>query len=180
MSELLIIRHAIAYERDASAWPNDDQRPLTGKGIARFRRAARGLGRVLEAPDELLCSSLTRARQTAAILEAEAAFPQAIELDMLRPDAEVSAMIRALQERHVARIAIVGHEPNLSELIGALISGGNSSRSREVSSAGLSAAVQMKKGAVAQLAFAHRIEAGAGQLLALVPPRVLRALARKG
>jgi len=81
MYELLIVRHAIAHERDASLWPNDEERPLTKEGIDKFRQAARGLERVVDAPEELLCSPLTRARQTAAILEEKAAFPRAIELD---------------------------------------------------------------------------------------------------
>jgi phosphohistidine phosphatase len=169
MYELLIIRHAVAHERDASAWPNDEERPLTEAGIEKFRQAARGLARVLDAPEELLCSPLTRTRQTAAILEEKAGFPRAIELDMLRPDTETATLVRALQERQRARIAVVGHEPSLSELICALLAGLDAR-----------AEVEMKKGAVAQLAFADRIEAGRGQLLQLLPPRVLRALARKG
>jgi len=169
MRELFIIRHAIAHERDASKWPNDDERPLTEEGIRKFRQVARGLKRLVDAPDEMLTSRLPRARQTAAILEEQAAFPAAIELDMLRPDTEISALIRALQARGAARIAVVGHEPDLSQLIGAL-----------AGSQGARAAVEMKKGAVAHLAFERRIKAGSGQLLALLPPRVLRALRRKG
>lgn len=167
MAELLIIRHAIAHERDASKWPNDDDRPLTDQGMDRFRRAARGLRRLVEAPDELLSSPLVRARQTATLLEQKAGFPEARELEALRAEAETPALIRALQERSVERIAIVGHEPDLSQLIAALL-GGSDAR----------AAVAMKKGAVAQIVFSERVEAGAGKLLALLPPRILRALAR--
>lgn len=165
MSELLIIRHAIAHERDPSSWPNDDERPLTKQGIDRFHRAARGLRRIADAPDELLCSPLVRARQTAAILEEKAGFPAPIELQALRPGADVAATIRALQERAAARIALVGHEPDLSQLIAVLLGG-----------LAVRVAVEMKKGAVAQLAFAARIDPGAGTLRALLPPRVLRAL----
>jgi phosphohistidine phosphatase len=168
MRELFIIRHAIAYERDAAKWPNDDERPLTEDGIRKFRQAARGLKRLVDPPEELLTSPLPRARQTAAILEEHAGFPAAVELDILRPDAELSAQIRALQARGPARVAVVGHEPDLSQLIGAL-----------AGSQGARVAVEMKKGAVAHLAFERRIKAGAGQLLALLPPRVLRALQRK-
>lgn len=168
MCELLIIRHAIAHERDASTWPNDDERPLNEKGIKRFGVAARGLARVFEVPDELLCSPLTRARETAAILEEKAAFPRAIQLDLLRPDAEIAALINALRARSAARLAVVGHEPGLSALISALLAGRDGR-----------AAVEMKKGAVAQLAFAQQVEAGRGQLSALLPPSVLRLLARK-
>ena len=165
MSELFIIRHAIAHERDASAWPNDDERPLTDKGVHRFRAAARGLARWVDRPNELLSSPLVRARQTATILEEKAGFPAAIELDALRPDVEVTALIGALRERSATRIAIVGHEPSLSQLIAALL-GGRAAGVR----------VEMKKGAVAHLGFAERVEEATGELLALLPPRVLRAL----
>lgn len=168
MSELFIIRHAIAYDRDVAKWPNDDERPLTEDGIRRFREVARGLKWLVDAPDELLTSPLTRARQTAAILHERAAFPAASEIDALRPDTEIAALIRALQKRTVERIAVVGHEPDLSQLIGALVGGKNAR--------GL---VQMKKGAVAQIGFERGIKAGAGQLLALLPPRALRGLQRK-
>lgn len=168
MRELFIIRHAVAHERDASKWPNDDERPLTEEGIAKFRRAARGLARLVDVPEELLTSPLTRARQTAAILEEKAGFPGAIELDALRPDKAIAGVVRALQSRRAPRIGIVGHEPDLSQLIGVL-----------VGSDGARAAVEMKKGAVAHLAFERRIKEGSGQLRALLPPRVLRILQRK-
>jgi phosphohistidine phosphatase len=165
MRELLIIRHAIAYERDPSAWPNDDARPLTELGIKKFRQAARGLAQLVEAPEELLTSPLERARQTASILEAGAAFPTALVLEALRPDTEAAAVVAALNRRRAERIAIVGHEPDLSRLIGVLMSG-----------LGARALVEMKKGAVAQLTFARRIEPGAGRLIALFPPRALRSV----
>jgi phosphohistidine phosphatase len=167
MRELLIVRHAIAHERNAATWPNDDARPLTEPGIKKFRQAARGLAQLIEAPEELLTSPLERARQTASILEARAGFPAAIVLDALRPDTEAAAAVSALNRRRAQRIAIVGHEPDLSRLIGVLMSG-----------LGARAVVEMKKGAVAQLTFAQRIEPGAGLLVALFPPRVLRSMAK--
>ncbi|HKO93729.1 MAG TPA: histidine phosphatase family protein [Polyangiaceae bacterium] len=167
MRELLIIRHAIAHERDPSAWPNDDARPLTELGIKKFRQAARGLAQLVEAPEELLTSPLQRARQTASILEARAAFPAALVLEALRPDTEAAAVVAALNRRRAERIAIVGHEPDLSRLIGVLTSG-----------LGARAVVEMKKGAVAHLTFAKRIEPGAGLLTALFPPRALRSVGK--
>ena len=43
--ELYLIRHAIAAER-GDEWPDDEKRPLTEDGIARMRKAARGLARL--------------------------------------------------------------------------------------------------------------------------------------
>ena len=42
--DLLIVRHAIAMERDAKRWPDDRLRPLSARGIARGSKAAAGLG----------------------------------------------------------------------------------------------------------------------------------------
>lgn len=167
MLELFIIRHAVAHERDASKWPNDDLRPLTEEGIRKFRKAALGLSHLLDAPEELLTSTLTRARQTAAILVERAGFPAPVEIDALRPDAPIKTLIAALAKRDAQRVALVGHEPDLSQLIGALVGSG-----------GQPAQVEMKKGACAQLSFERRVAAGSGQLVALWPPSSLRAIAK--
>jgi phosphohistidine phosphatase SixA len=41
--DVLLIRHAIAEDPDPDAWPDDLLRPLTERGVKRFRPAARGL-----------------------------------------------------------------------------------------------------------------------------------------
>ena len=65
--ELYFVRHGLAEER-GEAWPEDTKRPLTDEGIARFRKAEKGLSRVGVAVDVVLTSPLVRARQTAEIL----------------------------------------------------------------------------------------------------------------
>jgi len=72
--ELLIVRHAIAFEADARRWPDDSERPLSPQGLARARKAAAGMKQLVRAPGRVLVSSLVRARQTAAILVPS--FPQ--------------------------------------------------------------------------------------------------------
>ena len=37
--ELLIVRHAIAWERDAKRWPDDGERPLSAPGVTRAFQA---------------------------------------------------------------------------------------------------------------------------------------------
>ena len=58
---LLLIRHAIAVPRGTPDVP-DDERPLTKRGVTRFRSAARGLAEAVARPDVLLTSPLLRAR----------------------------------------------------------------------------------------------------------------------
>ena len=86
--KLLLIRHAPAV-RNGSAGIRDGERPLTPRGRARFRLAARGLARIADRPDVLLTSPLVRARATAEI--AAAAFKKggAALLDL--PDGPTAA-----------------------------------------------------------------------------------------
>lgn len=165
MLELLIVRHAIAHERDARRWPNDGARPLTAEGRRRFERAAAGLGRVFPDVDLLITSPLKRARQTAQILTKVLGWPTAGERAELAPHTPVIETLASLRQPRVARIALVGHEPHLSELIVLCLA-----------SPAPSLRVQMKKGAVAVLGFDGAPHAGGGTLQALLPPRVLRRM----
>jgi len=161
LRKLLIIRHAIAFERDARRWPNDAERPLTHVGRRRFRCVARELAKFLDKPDQLLTSSLKRARQTARILE-EAAYPRAERVEELNPGAATDSVIAMLAARSASCIAVVGHEPALSTLISALLAG-----------AGPTVRSRLKKGGIAVLQFEGDIASGKGELLMLIPPRLL-------
>lgn len=165
MLELLIVRHAIAFERDAQRWPNDAARPLTAEGRRRFERAAEGLGRVFPEVDLLLTSPLKRARQTAQILTKVIGWPLAGERTELAPHTPVHETLQSLRQPRVSRIAVVGHEPHLSELIALCLA-----------SPPPTLRIQMKKGAVAVLAFEQTLRAGGGSLQALLPPRILRRM----
>lgn len=59
--ELLIVRHAIAFERDRQRWRDDAARPLSPVGIRRSRKAAAGMKEFSKEPDRLLTSPLVRA-----------------------------------------------------------------------------------------------------------------------
>lgn len=164
MRELLVIRHAIAHERDAATWPDDDLRPLTLAGRRKFRRVARYLSRNVPTPEEVLCSPLKRTRQTARILRRDAAFPKAKRCDFLRPEASVRMLIGELASRKAERLAIVGHEPVLSQLIAELLGAKGNAK-----------AFRMKKGALVWLYFPRQIGAQNGRLVACVPPRLVRS-----
>lgn len=162
MRKLLIIRHAIAQQRDRRRWPNDDNRPLTRKGRKMFRRAARGIAAVTATPDEVLCSPLVRTRQTARILQREAGFPRAEPLLQLRPDVATRELVAALRKRNAGCVAIVGHEPCLSRLLCTLLMDQHAA-----------AALSMKKGGLACVIF----DRGQATLVSFLPPKILRALA---
>lgn len=161
--EILIVRHAIAAERDAKKWPDDRGRPLTAEGVRRFRSVARHLGKTVSEVDGMWASPLARAWQTAEILEKEAGWPAPRKLTALEPDVDPGAVLAFLrEERDRARLALVGHEPGMHLIVSLLLSG---------SADGVY--VEMKKGGAALVRMDGEVRAGAGHLLWLLPPRVV-------
>lgn len=165
MPDLLVVRHAIAFERDPARWPTDALRPLTPDGKRRFRRAARGIGRCFSGIDLHLTSPLVRARQTSKILAEAAGWPEAQECPELRPNTDPGTTLNALGKLEGEWLAIVGHEPHLSRLVSLCVA-----EPAELH-------LQLKKGALLHIRFKDRMSAGAGTLLALLPPKVLREIA---
>lgn len=162
--ELLIIRHAIAFERDRNRWRDDADRPLSPAGMRRARKAASGLKHLTSRPRRLLTSPLVRARQTAQILTQIAGWPAAEECAELSPGEPPLALLAQLsREREL--IAVVGHQPGLGHLLAACLLGG-----------GGSLPIEMKKNAVACLSFDGGPRAGHAALKWLATPRMLRAL----
>lgn len=159
---LLIVRHAIAVPRGTPGLP-DPERPLTPRGIARFESAAAGLARALPRPDAVLTSPWKRARQTAKIL--------CRAFGRLEPEntpalagGGFEALARVLlAHRKDACVALVGHEPWLSELLARLL--GSSEEGP----------LELKKGGVAVVDLPGRPDGG-GKLVAYLPPRLLRRL----
>jgi len=165
--DVLLVRHAIAEEQDFARWPDDGDRPLTREGIRRFEPVARRLGVLLPEVDRLLTSPLRRARQTADILARETAWPPAVEEAALAGGGDSFGVIGLLGELHRAgsgRVVLVGHEPDLSELVATSLTGQPDLP-----------IVEMKKGGAALLRFSHAPRAGTGLLRWLLPPRVVLA-----
>lgn len=161
--ELLLVRHAIAYERDARRWRDDGLRPLSARGITRARKAAQGLKQLAPRPARVLSSPLLRARQTANILAESAGWPNPITCAQLLPGAPPEELLAVLARSGAPCMAVVGHEPGLSELLAACVA------------AGAPGAFHFRKMGVAQVSFRGAARAGRGHLVWFLPPRVLRA-----
>ena len=118
---LLIVRHAEAVPAAAAGVP-DAERPLTRYGEYVFRAAARELARRVPAPEVLLASPLLRAQQTAAFLSE--AWGVAVTAEPALASGSVETILEALTD-HANRdtVAIVGHEPTVSGLLGELVGG---------------------------------------------------------
>ena len=160
--ELLIIRHAIAFARDRRRWADDASRPLSPSGIRRSRKAASGLKELCKAPDRLRpapwsvptdCEDSRRDRRLAAGRNSA----------RIKPGEGAIAVLTLLGKDRSKRIAIVGHEPDLSVLIAACLLKDNSALP-----------IEMKKNAVACLEFHARAQMGGALLTWLATPRMLR------
>jgi len=162
--EVIVVRHAIAFERDRRRWPDDALRPLTPAGKRRFRKAARGLRQWSPRIDAVLSSPFMRARQTADLLTQFAGWPAAIECSALVPGIPPSRLVARLRRTRGQCVAVVGHEPHLSAFISACLT------------EKLKVDLRLRKGGVARLTFSRSVETGSGALAALLPPRVLRAI----
>jgi phosphohistidine phosphatase len=165
--DLLIVRHAIAFERNARRWRDDRRRPLTPQGIQKFKKAAKGLKRLVVAPQQVLTSPYVRARQTADLLTDVAKWPRASNCAALGHGGSPDDVILELRKLASRRVALVGHEPDLSRLI-----------SYCIAKADARVAIELKKGGAACLVFASKPRVGGAQLQWLATPRSLRALRR--
>lgn len=164
--KILLIRHAEAEDRASSQGIDDDRaRRLTPRGRRTMRKGAKALCGIGPAPDVVATSPLVRAQETAAIVAR--AFDVAVEeLGPLAPGGSKKALLAWFDEQpRDATVACVGHEPDMGELASWLAAG---------SARGF---VEFKKGAACLIEFDGRPRAGAGRLLWLLPPGVLRKLA---
>jgi phosphohistidine phosphatase len=160
---LMIIRHAEAVPRGTPGI-EDDARPLTAEGERRFAEAAAGLARVAEPPAVLLSSPLPRALRTAELAAAAWGGLSVKKLAALA-SGEIAGLERALASHPKAStIAVVGHEPYLSQLLAHAISVKRPE------------AFDFKKGGVALVDLPDGLSARDGRLLWYVTPKVLRAL----
>ncbi len=157
--ELFLVRHAPAEE--AAARQKDATRKLTADGRARFVRAVKGL-RALDVKLDKLCHSpWLRASETADLLAPLLRDGgETIALTALAA-APTAALLPSLQGE---RIAVVGHEPWLSELASLLL----------VGDASLAAKLPLRKGGLLWLE--GEAKAGGMTLRAALPPKVLRSL----
>lgn len=129
--ELILIRHAKAFDRDAQRWPDDARRPLTEEGVRDFRRLAKRLGRLVPAVELVESSSFERAWATAGILRERAGWPKPRRSERLEPGSDeglgrerMQSLARSIAAMHGLRTVVwVGHEPMLSALASFLLAG---------------------------------------------------------
>jgi phosphohistidine phosphatase len=167
--DLHLVRHAVAWPHDPDRWPDDSLRPLTPEGIDRFRRAARGLRRVVRSVDLVLASPFPRAWHTAELLSEEAGWPTPVRCEALEAGRDPMETLNGVRPHLEAAgaAALVGHEPNLGQVASTLLTG----RSTEVR-------LDLRKGGALCLRLEGTPPAEASTLRWLLTPKVLRSLAK--
>ena len=176
-TEVYFIRHGIAVERGREL--NDEARALTPKGRAKTQRIAQRLVEFGLSFDILLASPLVRAWQTAEILQA-AGLGTALEAHApLRPGGELVDWLTWLatwQQSQTATapgseqngaIALIGHEPTLSQWAQQLVTGQRAAQGSD------RPWILKKAGVIGLKVPAARPAIGRCQLFWLAPPRFL-------
>ncbi len=121
--KLYVMRHGPA--EDQSATGRDGDRALTASGRERVRSVARALVDAGEAPSSIVSSSLVRSVQTAEIVAiASKLGDREGTVDIRRelsPGGDAREIVYALLDQKRKRTMLVGHEPDLSQLVALLV-----------------------------------------------------------
>jgi phosphohistidine phosphatase len=128
---IYFIRHGLAGQ--FGDYADDARRPLTAAGITKVEQVAQRLPALDVQLDRILTSPYDRAAQTAAILHQQ--YPQAAleTIPELAPDGEFQPLYdRINQHDRTQSLAIVGHEPNLTQTAAQLLWGWGGIHSRLV------------------------------------------------
>jgi phosphohistidine phosphatase len=156
------LRHANAGQRMLSP-KRDEKRGLDKEGIEQCGYVGRALAALDVQVDAIISSPLKRSTQTASLVGNEMGFEGKLQIEpALRPQATFAEFRKLLDKyaRHEA-IMVVGHNPNLSEFLG-----------RIISATGCEAATELRKGAVARV----DLRRSSGSLSWCLTPKVLRTL----
>ena len=159
-----ILRHAIAVQRGASGYPNDD-RPLTEDGIEKMQKAARGIAVLIDTIDVILTSPLIRAHDTAKLVAEARGADHKIEIckELLPGNSSKKFLLHLAKYKSFKNVMIVGHEPDLGYIASALL-GSNAS------------IIEFKKGALCCIEVPTLPPRNPGKLHWHLQPRQLRDL----
>ncbi len=160
---LYIIRHAWAGHAGDPDWPDDDQRPLTEEGKARFAAVVRKLAKRGFAPQYVVTSPLTRCLQTAELVVAGTqGKPSLVQRNELRPGGDWRKLLpwTARHAKDVEELAWVGHAPDVGYITAEFLGAQAES-------------IDFAKGAVAALWFDESPELRAGELCWLATAKLL-------
>jgi phosphohistidine phosphatase len=159
---LFILRHASAG--NSAADPEADRkRPLDKEGVRHCLQLSRVLNAMKIGFDVIVSSPLKRSLQTASLIATETGYKgRVVQSNNLAPEATLRDFKKMLDEyRDRDNILVVGHNPNLSIFLGALLVPGASP-----------ARIRLRKGTLARLSLTPTTTT----LQSVLDPRVIRTL----
>ena len=159
---LYFLRHASAGEHFASP-KKDEKRALDKEGIEQCGYVGRALAALQVQVDGIISSPLKRCTQTASLVGNELGYEGKLQLDPgLRPEAGLADFRKVLEKyAKLEAIMVVGHNPNLSQFLGSVIS-----------DPGCEASLELKKGSVAKV----EMRRSSGTLQWCLTPKLVRVL----
>lgn len=121
--EIYLVRHGIAAEK--GLYSEDAKRPLIEKGINKTTSVAQRLLEIGMTFEDILSSPLVRAYQTADILKKVGLGKKITLNESLAPDGDIQLWLQWLSNNFndTYKIALVGHQPDLSNWAEMLIFG---------------------------------------------------------
>ena len=166
MTTVLVVRHAEAEEAAEAAREgrSEGERRLTKEGIRQMKKGARGLATLVDAPEVILSSPLTRAVETASLLVEVFPHAKLEQHPRLAPGFDPVTLLHWASGQH-GDVALVAHEPDLSRWIGYAVSGTPRSL------------VRMKKGSVCRLDMPSPAHPGEAEIVWLLTLKQLAGLA---
>lgn len=165
--KLIFVRHGIAGDRVKFALTKrpDAERPLTGKGVKKLKKAASGLKKLVGRADAVVSSPYLRAVQTAEILAGKLGIKKIEKTAALEPSGRLADLFARLKSYGAgAAVVLTGHEPHLGKTISGCLGGPGA------------AFVSLGKGGACLLEFKGKPAAGKAALLWLLEPEQLRRL----
>jgi phosphohistidine phosphatase len=160
---LYILRHASAGLRRRNPIL-DLKRPLDKEGKKHCLQLAYVLNALNIQFDLIISSPLKRCLQTASLVGTETGYEaQILNSNALAPEATLKDFQKLLRENaHAENLLVVGHNPNLTDFLGALL----------VPAASPQAKIRLRKGSMARVVLTR----GPATLQTLLDPRTVRAL----
>jgi phosphohistidine phosphatase len=159
---IYFLRHASAGEHFVNP-KKDEKRALDKEGIEQCGYVGRALAAIEAQVDVIVSSPLKRATQTASLVGNEMGYEGKLQVEAALRPAATFADFRKMLEKYSRQesIMVVGHNPNLSQFLGAVIS-----------ESACEASVELKKGAVARV----EMRRNSGTLQWCWTPKALRTL----
>ena len=157
--QVLFIRHAPAMEREEFIGEDLD-RPLSEKGEKRAAKAFKTLAGLYTKPNALYTSEAKRSLQTAQLLSQAFGEISIHTSPLLNPGMDYPRFKTLFDDidKSFQAIAVIGHEPDFSEIISEVVSDG-------------SLHLEVKKASCIEIEMGIDCK---GMLKALIPPKVLR------